>query len=141
MTFGNADKSTVIMRQMQRGTMPKPSERAKAGFLALLPGDAGDGAITTKPMFGNLAAWVKGNMFAGLFGDDLFVRLPEAEMAEVKRGGGANFEPMPGHAMKGYVTVPPGWLENAAPAQKLVDRSLEYTRGLPAKQKKPPKRR
>jgi len=126
---------------MQRGSMPKPSERAKAVFLALLPGDAGDAAITTKPMFGNLAAWVNGNMFAGLFGDDLFVRLPEAEMDEVKRGGGSNFEPMAGRAMKGYVTVPPGWLDDAAPARKLIDRSLEYTRGLPAKQKKPTKKR
>ena len=126
---------------MQRGSMPKPSERAKAIFLALLPADAGDAAITTKPMFGNLAAWVNGNMFAGLFGDDLFVRLPEAEMDEVKRDGGSNFEPMAGHAMKGYVTVPPGWLDDAAPARKLIDRSLEYTRELPAKQKKPTKKR
>src|SRR2546430_14067436 len=105
---------------MQRGSMPKPSERAKAAFLALLPADAGAGALATKPMFGNLAAWVNGNMFAGLFGDDLFVRLPEAEMDAVKRDGGSNFEPMAGRAMNGYVTVPPGWLDDAGPARKPI---------------------
>ena len=56
--------------------MPKPSEQAKAAFTKLVPGDP---AITLKPMFGNLAAFVNGNMFAGLFGEDLFVRLPVPE--------------------------------------------------------------
>jgi TfoX/Sxy family transcriptional regulator of competence genes len=62
--------------------------------------------VTLKPMFGNLSAFVKGNMFAGLFGEDLFVRLPEPEIEAVKKQGGRDFEPMPGHAMRGYVIVP-----------------------------------
>ena len=41
--------------------MPKPSEQAKAAFTKLVPDEP---PITLKPMFGNLAAFVNGNMFA-----------------------------------------------------------------------------
>ncbi|HYM50251.1 MAG TPA: TfoX/Sxy family protein [Candidatus Limnocylindrales bacterium] len=110
--------------------MPKPSEKAKAAFAALVPRDP---AVTTRPMFGNLAAFVNGNMFAGLFGEDLFVRLPDGERAEVKRRGGRDFEPMPGRAMTGYVVVQEGWQRAPAPARALVERALTVTRAMPAK--------
>jgi hypothetical protein len=60
-----------------------------------------DSAVKLKPMFGNLASFVNGNMFAGLFGEDLFVRLPDEERDQVKQQGGHDFEPIPGRAMKG----------------------------------------
>jgi hypothetical protein len=78
---------------------------------------------------------VNGNMFAGVFGDDLFVRLPEEEASEVKAAGGRDFEPMPGRAMKGYVFVPSGWRANAAAVSPLVERALQLTSELPAKAK------
>src|ERR1700720_4403647 len=87
-------------------SMPKPSEDAKAAFTGLVPSEPAD---TLRPMFGNLSAFVNGNMFAGLFGEDLFVRLPDDDSAHVRKVGGRDFEPMPGHAMKGYVTVPNTW--------------------------------
>ena len=91
------------MSPMQGVAMPKPSEQAKAAFAKIVP----DGpTVTLRPMFGNLAAFVNGNMFAGLFGEDLFVRLPEEEGAKVRKQGGRDFEPMPGRAMRGYVIVP-----------------------------------
>ena len=37
------------------------------------------------------------------------VRLPEEEIAKVKKQGGRDFEPMPGHKMGGYVVVPGDW--------------------------------
>jgi len=101
--------------------MPRPSEKAKAAFSRLVPEDP---AVVLRPMFGNLAAFVNGNMFAGLFGEDLFVRLPEAERAEVKRKGGRDFEPMAGRAMTGYVVVPGGWQRASGPAQRLIERAL-----------------
>ncbi len=80
--------------------MPKPSEDAKAAFARVVP----DGpAITIKPMFGQMSAFVNGNMFCGIFGEDFFVRLPEEEIAKVKKSGGRDFEPMAGHKMGGYV--------------------------------------
>jgi TfoX/Sxy family transcriptional regulator of competence genes len=111
-------------------SMPKPSEQAKAAFSKLVPGEP---AVTLKPMFGNLAAFVNGNMFAGLFGEDLFVRLPDDESAHVRKQGGRDFEPMPGRAMKGYVTVPSTWRTKPDPVAVWIKRSLELTRKMPPK--------
>jgi hypothetical protein len=60
--------------------IPKPSEDDKQFFRSLIP----DGAsIEIKPMFGNLGAFVNGNMFAGLFGPDVGVRLDDAGHGEL----------------------------------------------------------
>lgn len=118
------------MGRMAPGSLPKPSEQAKAAFSKLVPDEP---AVTLKPMFGNLSAFVNGNMFAGLFGEDLFVRLPEPEIAAVKKQGGRDFEPMAGHAMRGYVIAPGNWRAKPAPALVLVKRSLALTRAMPVK--------
>jgi len=110
--------------------MPRPSEEAKADFTRLVPDEP---VITLRPMFGNLSAFVNGNMFCGLFGEDLFVRLPGAEIEALKKRGGRDFEPVAGHKMSGYVMVPDGWRTNSAPAATLVKQALEATREMPAK--------
>src|SRR5947209_11615332 len=111
-------------------TMPKPSEQAKAAFQKLVPADP---AVTTRPMFGNLSAFVNGNMFCGLFGEDLFVRVSEGDQAKIRKQGGKAFEPMPGRAMTGYVVVPTGWQEkpDATRTCKLV--SVPCSRGVQPK--------
>lgn len=115
---------------MAKGSMPKPTEQAKAAFTKLVPDEP---AVTTRPMFGNLSAFVNGNMFAGLFGEDLFVRLPDKESNAVRKQGGKSFEPMPGHAMTGYVVVPTTWRSNSAATKKWIAASLEFARALPPK--------
>ena len=114
--------------------MPKPSEQAKAAFTKLVPGEP---AITLKPMFGNLAAFVNGNMFAGLFGEDLFVRLPDAEARPIMKAGGRPFEPVAGHAMSGYVMVAASWQKKPEEVRAHITRALTLTRATPAKAKKP----
>jgi len=54
------------------GPMPRPTDDLKDAFRALVPPAEG---VTVKPMFGNLAGFVNGNMFCGLFGEKLFVRV------------------------------------------------------------------
>jgi len=50
-------------------------------------------------MFGNLSAFVNGNMFLGLFGNDLFVRLSSEDQKELlKKKGASVLEPMKGKA-------------------------------------------
>ena len=110
--------------------MPKPSEQAKAAFTKLVPGDP---TVTLRPMFGNLAAFVNGNMFAGLFGEDLFVRLPDDESARVRKQGGRDFAPMAGRPMKGYVTVPSTWRAKPEPAQGWIVTALDLTGRMPPK--------
>ena len=116
--------------------MPRPSENAKAAFSKLVP----DGpAVTLRPMFGQLSAFVNGNMFCFLWGDDLLVRLPDSEVAALKKQGGRDFSPMPGSTgMRGYVTVPGGW--RAKPATSLIKKALAHTREMPAKAPKKKKR-
>jgi TfoX/Sxy family transcriptional regulator of competence genes len=118
------------MGRMAPGSLPRPSDEAKVAFSGLVPDEP---AVTLKPMFGNLSAFVNGNMFCGLFGEDLFVRLPELEIAAVKKQGGRDFEPMAGHAMKGYVIVPSTWRKKPDPAVVLITRALSLTRAMPAK--------
>jgi TfoX/Sxy family transcriptional regulator of competence genes len=108
--------------------MPRPTEEAKAAFSKLVPDEP---AVTLKPMFGQLSAFVNGNMFCGIFGEELMVRLPEAEIATVKKQGGRDFEPMAGHKMGGYVIVPGDW--RAKPPTALIKRALEVARTMPAK--------
>lgn len=122
--------------------MPKPSEQAKAAFQKLVPPDS---AVTTRPMFGNLAGFVNGNMFCGLFGEDLFVRVSDDDQAKVRKQGGKAFEPMPGRAMTGYVLVASGWQKKPDATRAWIVTALTWSRQLPAKDKaraktKPPAR-
>jgi TfoX/Sxy family transcriptional regulator of competence genes len=121
---------------MERGSMPKPSEEAKAAFTRLVP-DAP--TVTLRPMFGNLAAFVNGNMFAGLFGEDLFVRLPDDESTAIKKHGGRDFEVMPGRVMKGYVLVPKTWRTKTGPTAAWITGALELTAKMPPKVAAPKK--
>ena len=114
--------------------MPKPSEQAKAAFSKLVSDEP---AVTLKPMFGQLSAFVNGNMFCGIFGEELMVRLPESEIAVVKKQGGRDFEPMAGHKMSGYVIVPGDWRSKPAPAVALIKKALAHTRAMPLKTAKP----
>jgi TfoX/Sxy family transcriptional regulator of competence genes len=89
-------------------------------------------------MFGNLSAFVNGNMFMGVYGDDLFVRLSETQQSELlKHKGAGPFEPMPGRPMTGYIIMPRSWREDqTSNVKKWVAHSLEFAAKLPPKKKK-----
>lgn len=110
--------------------MPRPTDEDRARFAGLVPDDP---RVTVKPMFGNLGAFVNGNMFMGLFGSDVGVKLPEEEAAALRAAGGGPFGPEE-RPMGGYVTVPPalGDAESAAS----VAASLAYVGALPPKKPK-----
>jgi TfoX/Sxy family transcriptional regulator of competence genes len=117
--------------------MPRPSEESKAALARVMPDGPG---ITVKPMFGQMSGFVNGNMFIGIFGDELILRLPEEEIARVKTSGGRDFEPVAGHKMGGYVVFGGAW--KSKPPRELIDRALDHARNLPAKKptKKPKKK-
>ena len=112
------------------GSMPKPSPAAAAAFATLLP-DGPD--VNARPMFGNPAAFVNGNLFTGLFGDNLFVRLSESDEQQLRAEGGTDFSPMPGRPMKGYTTLPATWASDLASARRWVAVSAALVRTLPPK--------
>jgi TfoX/Sxy family transcriptional regulator of competence genes len=76
-------------------------------------------------------------MFMGIFGEDVFVRLPEEDRAALLREGGSAFEPMAGRPMKEYVVLPDGWRDEPDRIREWASRALDHAEELPPKQKKP----
>src|SRR5712691_13008330 len=105
-------------------TMPKPDEASKAYFESLVPDDP---RVQSRPMFGNRAAFVNGNMFLALFGSQVAVRLSDQDRAELlEQPGTSAFEPMPGRAMKEYVVLPETWRKQRKKAEGWAERSFAW---------------
>lgn len=111
--------------------MPKHTDEDKARFRDLVPEAPG---VEVKPMFGSLGAFVNGNMFAGLFGPDIGVKL-DPESLEELRGveGSGPFGPAE-RPMGGYLSLPASASDQEAAAW--VDRAREYVATFPPKAKK-----
>ncbi len=109
--------------------IPKPTDADKQRFRELVPDDP---RVEAKPMFGNLGAFVNGNMFMGLFGAEIGVKLPSIELDQLRRAGGGAFGPAE-RPMSGYATLP-----IAANATTWVVAALDHVAALPPKK---PKRR
>ena len=117
--------------------IPRPTDGDRDRFHALVPDEPG---VVTKPMFGNLGAFVNGNMFMGLLGGDIGVKLDETHRTELLAVPGTGpFGPAE-RTMAGYVTLPPDW--TARQARPWVARAHAAAAALPAKQpkKRAPKR-
>jgi TfoX/Sxy family transcriptional regulator of competence genes len=108
--------------------VPRPTDADKERFRALVPRDAN---VEIKPMFGNLGAFVNGNMFMGLFGSDIGVKLGPADQERLREAGGGSFGPAE-HPMGGYVSLP----ESATPGQiaEWTASALAYVADVPPKQ-------
>jgi TfoX/Sxy family transcriptional regulator of competence genes len=114
--------------------IPKPSEADKEFFRSLIPENP---AVEVKPMFGNLGAFVHGNMFAGLFGPAVGVRLDEAAGQELAAiDGSGPFGPAE-RPMGGYISLPAAWRTSPDLAAGWVERALSHVSTLPPKVKKP----
>ena len=115
--------------------IPKPTEQDKASFKALMPTDPD---VAVKPMFGNLGAFVNGNMFAGLFGSTVGVRLvDDASRRELEAVDGTGpFGPAE-RPMGGYIGLPAGWTGQPGLARPWIEIALAQVRSLPPKAVKP----
>jgi TfoX/Sxy family transcriptional regulator of competence genes len=109
---------------------PKSDSEDKTAFRRLVPNDE---RVTTRPMFGSVAAFANGYMFMGLYGADLFVRLPDDQRVARLEAGWYNLEPMPGKPMRDYVVMPGDWRTSTVEAREWGERALEYVVGLPPK--------
>jgi TfoX/Sxy family transcriptional regulator of competence genes len=116
--------------------IPKPNEADREFFRSVLPDDPD---VEVKPMFGNLGAFVHGNMFAGLFGAAVGVRLGDEDSAELAAiAGSGPFGPAE-RPMGGYLSLPPAWRGRQGLAADWVARAHDHVRLLPPKVKKPRK--
>ena len=110
--------------------MPKHTDEAKAHFRSLVTERPG---VEVKPMFGSLGAFVNGNMYAGLFGENVGVKLDPAGLDELAAlPGSGPFGPAE-RPMGGYLSLPAD-LDDAAKTA-WVDRAREHVATLPPKVK------
>jgi TfoX/Sxy family transcriptional regulator of competence genes len=115
--------------------MPKHTDEDKARFRALVPEGPG---VEVKPMFGSVGAFVNGNMFAGLFGTDIGVKLDDegkAELEAIEGSGPFGPEERP---MGGYLSMPESF--TGEQARSWMERAREHVATLPPKAKKPKKK-
>ena len=112
--------------------VPKPTDADKARFRSLVPEAPG---VEVKPMFGNLGGFVNGNMFMGLFGPDIGVKLAPAEADELRAVEGAGPFGPPERPMAGWVTLAPGQLGTAEGA-RWIGLALAHVRTMPPKKAK-----
>ncbi|MFQ5887456.1 MAG: TfoX/Sxy family protein [Candidatus Hydrothermarchaeales archaeon] len=91
-----------------------------------------------RKMFGQSAYFVNRNMFAGVFGDDIFIRLSEADREEILSlyDEAVPFEPMKGRVMREYVVSPDSLYNHSEDFSKWLTRSYNYVSSLPPKKTK-----
>ncbi|KRE71755.1 TfoX/Sxy family protein [Arthrobacter sp. Soil762] len=120
--------------------MAKASDEAKKRFRSVVPDNP---EVVVKPMFGNLGAFVNGNMFAGLFGSTIGVKLSDADRQVLESTEQTvPFGPAE-RPMGGYTGLPEVWNADGddARASAWVEKSFEYVAGLPPKAPKAAKPR
>ena len=114
--------------------IPRPDKESMNLFRSLVPEDD---HVMVKPMFGNISAFVNGNMFFGVFGNDLFLRLSGQDKVELLKNKGAlMLEPMKGKPMKDYVVLPKTWSAKPETLRSWISKSLEWSSMLPPKKAK-----
>ena len=114
--------------------MEKSSPELIEFFTNALPRDPD---VEHKKMFGYPTCFVKGNMFTGLHGSSMTLRLGEEKRQEFIGNYNAHlFEPMPGRPMREYVVVPTEVLADTGLLAIWLQESLTYVRSLPIKEKK-----
>ena len=115
--------------------MPQHSDEAKAHFRTLVPDVPG---VEVKPMFGSVGAFVHGNMFAGVFGESLGVKLDESGLDELRAlPGSGPFGPAE-RPMSGWQSLPPDMTD--ADAADWFERARTHIETLPPKVRKPTKK-
>jgi TfoX/Sxy family transcriptional regulator of competence genes len=115
-------------RPMPKWTKAPPDLVAR--FATLIEGVRG---AQTRKMFGYPAAFVQGHLFAGVFQEDMFVRLSADDQAQLMKIPGARpFEPMPGRPMRGYVLVPPPVLTSPR-VHDWLEKAFAHAKSLPPK--------
>ena len=98
--------------------VPRPSPADMDRFRSAVPDDP---SVSVKPMFGNLGAFVNGNMFMGLFGPDIGVKLAPADAQTLGALDGAGpFGPAERPMSGGYVATG----RDRAAGRRTVDRSI-----------------
>ena len=88
-----------------------------------------------KKMFGCPVWFVNNNMFAGVFGQGVFIRLSLKDREELlsEFDEAAPFEPMKGRVMKEYISLPDSVVGDGAVLDKWLEIGYGFASSLPQK--------
>jgi TfoX/Sxy family transcriptional regulator of competence genes len=117
----------------KRPTLPKFTKAPESLVAAFTKAAEGVPGAAVRTMFGYPAAFLSGNMFAGVFRDTAIVRLPQELREALVDQGGCPFEPMPGRVMKEYVVLPRNMVRSARLLHDWMDEAASYARTLAPK--------
>ncbi|HNC97291.1 MAG TPA: TfoX/Sxy family protein [Myxococcota bacterium] len=109
-------------------TFPKPSPELIARMKAALPPQA-----QVRPMFGQVAFFLNGNMGGGTWVDSVMLRLSPEDMLDAEDQGATFFDPMGDRPMKDYRLLPATLVADAEGMQTWLERAVRATEKLPPK--------
>jgi len=89
--------------------------------------------LVEKKMFGGVGFIVNGNMACGVSGDQLIVRMSEAEHADALARPHVHVFDMTGRPMKGWIVIDPAGVEEDKNLEAWVECGLHFAQGLPPK--------
>jgi TfoX/Sxy family transcriptional regulator of competence genes len=114
--------------------IPKATKHDIELFAETVQGLAG---VVVKPMFANVGAFVNGNMFAGLFGEDVGVKLIETSSLEELNAipGTRPYGPVE-RPMRGWTSLPAEWGMDSERARAWIERAFVEVGTVPPKQPK-----
>lgn len=89
--------------------------------------------VQEKRMFGGVAFLLRGNMWCGVHGDDLIVRLAPEDTEKALSRPGARIFDMTGRPMKGWILVGPRGTATRTGLKRWIAVAEAYAAALPAK--------
>ena len=89
--------------------------------------------VSERKMFGGIAFMVGGNMACGVLGDELIVRLGEADAEQALAEDGVREFDFTGRPMKTTIFVAPERTSDEAGLAEWVEAGADYAASLPAK--------
>ncbi len=121
-------------RQMPKWTKaPEPLIELFSRRLETIP-DA-----SVRKMFGYPAAFSSGQMFAGLFQTEMFLRLSDHDRSDfLSQEGARPFEPMAGRPMREYVVVPERIVQSTSALDPWLRKARDFAASLASKRDKAP---
>ncbi len=110
--------------------------KASPRVAAILEDALAKSGATRCMLFGCPSYTLMGNLFAGVFGEQVFLRLPEAGRVRAVSEGAGTFEPLKGRALKMYVLLSEAAVTDDEVLSTWLERSMDFVKGLPKRPRK-----